>query len=198
MGEGAGFLLLDTRFEVNLADPIQSPINIVSKKKDLFFGDVGQLRPLCVQKFVNDGLKVLSFEIVEIEFARCLDKLHYLETVAVCLDPKFVFGLLSFDLGQHAEEHLIHLIHKVVEVRTANVRVVIDLLLYFGPQHLRTVVMKLCTAISSQKSLFAYDGWAFAGWVHADSIHFTTVGAVSSHVFDPCTRFGALSVLALT
>lgn len=131
MSEDAGFVLLDACFEINLADTVKSSENVVLEEENFAFAHVRQLCTFGIEDLLDYGLKVLTFIVVKVELTRGLDELHHLKTVAVCLYPKFVFRLFGLDLGQHVEEHAIHLVHKVVEVGTTHMCVVVYLFLDF-------------------------------------------------------------------
>lgn len=82
--------------------------------------------PFGVENLTQHRVQVGSREVLEVLLADALHELHYLETVAVGLDPVSKFGVFALHLFQQLNEQFVDFVFDVVEIWAADVGIVGD------------------------------------------------------------------------
>ena len=105
------------RFQVQVACMLKQLVDLLLQTHNLALNQRGNLNSLSLEDLIDDRVQVVSIDLAEAVLRKVLDELHYLHAVAVGLHPDPELGMLRLDLVDECEEHVVHLISHVVEIR---------------------------------------------------------------------------------
>ena len=140
-------VLPGSRFQVQIAGLLQQLANFLLHSCYLVFKYLRKLNIFSRIHLIQNGTQVIPIDLRITILSHILDKFHHLNTETISLDPHPEFGMLAFDPLDYAQEHRIHLVTQIVEVRRTQVRVVVDECLDLLPFDLRTTLVEQCAAV---------------------------------------------------
>jgi hypothetical protein len=120
-------LLLSAGFQVQITYFLQKLIDFLLKSNNLALDNIWNLNFFGGQDLIENGADISTIDMCVIMFCEILDELHDLNIVSIGLNPNSKLGVFCFNLIDKVDEHVVHLVLHVVEIRGVEGGIVVDM-----------------------------------------------------------------------
>lgn len=132
---GTNPFVTNARLEIEVAAALKQVSDLFSKSSYLVFDDFGELDVFGGVHFVEDGTHIVAADLVVAVLSQIFYEFHDFDAETVSFDPHSKLGVFLLDLTNDVKEHSVHFIPQVMELRRAQVRIIVYHGLYFFPPH---------------------------------------------------------------